>query len=128
MRKRKFMGICMALCLAGTSGCTGKTPAAQTETAQQTENGAAAAQTDPVSADAADASSDGSEKVTGQGFTPPKGSRVDKNGNYVDKEGNTYAKDGGWAVPEGGHVDSQGRIIDKNGNVMGGGATIGSKG
>lgn len=128
MRKKTLAGICTAICLAGMTGCTGGSPTEQTETFRQTESETPAAKTEPVSADAADKSADVPETITGQGFTPPKGSRVDKNGNYVDKEGNTYAKDGGWAVPEGGHIDSQGRIIDKNGNVMGGGATVGSKG
>ena len=127
MRKKILARICTAICLAQMTGCTGGAPSAQTETLQQTESETHAAKTESVSADAAEESPDGPETITGQGFTPPKGSRVDRNGNYVDKEGNTYAKDGGWAVPEGGHIDSQGRIIDKNGNVMGG-ATVGSKG
>lgn len=69
-----------------------------------------------------------SDNQTGQGFTPPKGSVVNKKGQIVDPEGNTYEADGSWAVPEGGHVDSKGRIIDADGNVMGGGAAVGTQG
>lgn len=68
------------------------------------------------------------ETVVGQGFRPPEGSRVEKNGNIVDLEGNTYNTKGEWQVPEGGRVDSKGRIFDKNGRMMGGGATVGSVG
>lgn len=66
--------------------------------------------------------------AVGQGFRPPKGSKLDKKGNIVDPEGNTFDKNGGWQVPEGGRVDSKGRIYDKNGKMMGGGAVVGSKG
>lgn len=69
-----------------------------------------------------------SEYIPGQGFRPPSGSRMDRNGHIVDPEGNTYDLEGKWQVPEGGRVDAQGRIYDKNGKLMGGGATIGSVG
>lgn len=68
------------------------------------------------------------ETAVGQGFRPPEGSHVDKNGNIVDPEGNTYNKKGEWQVPEGGSIDAQGRIRDKNGRIMGGGAAVGSVG
>lgn len=130
MKKRRFAGICMAVLLAGMTGCANEVPAAQTETelSTQAESRTAAKETENVSVTAADDSSDSVEDVAGQGFVPPKGSRVDSNGNIATPSGETFSKDGGWAVPEGGHVDSQGRIIDKNGNVMGGGAPVGSKG
>lgn len=117
MNRKKMMGMCMVVCLAGLAGC-GKKEDSQTEQVIQlsempTESGE---------------KGNSVEEVTGQGFKPPEGSHIDKRGFIVDKEGNTFDKEGGWQVPEGGHVDSKGRIIDKNGNVMGGGAPVGSKG
>lgn len=68
------------------------------------------------------------EEGIGTGFTIPKGSTKDSNGNIVTPDGDTFNKKGEWVVPEGGHVDSQGRIVDKNGKLVGGGATVGSVG
>lgn len=116
MLKKKAAVLCAGIFLAvmTITGCGSEQTASEETTSRQEETG-----------------TEGEKDLnqqTGQGFRPPKGSRVDSNGNIVDKEGNTFSKDGGWQVPEGGHVDAQGRIIDKNGNVMGGGARIGSKG
>lgn len=72
--------------------------------------------------------SGGTESTVGQGFKPPEGGSRDKRGFFVDSQGNTFDKTGGWQIPEGGHVDAQGRIYDRNGKMMGGGATVGSKG
>lgn len=115
MIRRKVAAVCMVLCLAGMTGCSGG-GAGEIGTVQQSETswdqeGKAAPQ-------------DG----TGSGFRPPAGSHTDKRGNIVDKDGNTFNAEGEWQVPEGGRVDADGRIIDKDGNVMGGGAKVGSKG
>lgn len=58
------------------------------------------------------------EEGVGVGFTIPKGSTKDSNGNIVTPDGNTFNKKGEWVVPEGGHVDLQGRIVKKNGNLL----------
>lgn len=116
MNRKKIAGICMALCLVGLTGCGSKSLDSEENAIQIYENSEK------------QGSEEDSINSVGQGFRPPKGSHIDKNGNVVDKEGNTYDKDGGWQVPEGGQVAPNGQILDKDGNVMGGGAKIGSKG
>lgn len=134
MRRKKMMGqLLVCLLMMGLGGCGQKQEAGETvaeetvaeETtavsAQNVENG------ETISADDAGKEED-SDSLVGGGFKPPKGSHIDKNGNIVTPNGDSFSKDGGWQVPEGGRVDSQGRIYDKNGKLMGGGATVGSKG
>lgn len=122
MHRKLFLCLCIGACLLGFTGCGKQTPKETETVPQQTEAAGveASAQNDTGARSA--------QNQVGGGFKPPAGSHVDSKGHIVDKEGNTFDKEGGWQVPEGGHVDSQGRIIDKDGNVMGGGATIGSKG
>lgn len=116
--RKKWMVMCLIISLAGLAGCGNK----------GADTGEKAAQESDSEISATEDGEDNSMDVVGQGFRPPEGSHVDKNGHIVDKEGNTFDKDGGWQVPEGGHVDSSGRVYDKDGNLMGGGAKIGSKG
>lgn len=132
MRRKKMMGqLLVCLLMMGLGGCDQKQEAGDTEEMVAEETAAVSAQNvengETISADDAGKEED-SDSVTGQGFKPPKGSHIDKNGNIVTPNGDSFSKDGGWQVPEGGRVDSQGRIYDKNGKLMGGGATVGSKG
>lgn len=90
------------------------------------EEGAAAEQENPAQDTTVQAKE--TKIVTGQGFQPPEGSSLDRNGNIVDLEGNTFNRKGEWQVPEGGRVDSKGRIFDRNGKMMGGGAMVGTVG
>ena len=94
MKKRRFAGICIAVLLAGMTGCANEAPATQTETelSTQTESRTKAEETENVSATAAKDSSDSVEDVAGQGFVPPKGSRVDSNGNIATPSGETLSK------------------------------------
>ncbi|MDO4324322.1 MAG: DUF3659 domain-containing protein [Lachnospiraceae bacterium] len=130
IRKRMIGQLIILSLMMGVSGC-GRTQDNRTEekavTAVSEERAGTEEQTGTEERAGTVEKAD-SDNVTGQGFQPPKGSRVDKNGNIVDREGNTYDREGKWQVPEGGWVDSQGRIHDKNGKLMGGGATIGSQG
>lgn len=120
MDRRRIVGIGMAVCLVGLTGCAKKDHQSSDKTNE-------VMQMSEISEN-----NDGKEKsveeVAGKGFQMPEGSHIDKNGNIVDREGNTFDHEGRWQVPEGGHVDSKGRIIDKNGKVMGGGAPVGSVG
>ena len=113
MSKKRIMCVVMACFMAAAAAGCGKEKTGETN-----------AEEDAIVIQNIDAGSQVGNGV----FTPPPGSKIDKNGNIVDPKGNTFDKDGGWQVPEGGRVDSQGHIYDKDGNLMGGGAVIGSKG
>lgn len=119
MKKRSASAFfCLALtAFALLTGCGGPAKAGDVSAEKSAVIGAAP----PLQ------SVDGSPQ-TGQGFTPPKGSRLNKKGQIVDPEGNTFEQNGSWAIPEGGGLNQDGLIVDKDGNLVGGGARPGSQG
>lgn len=126
MRRKKWTGLFLAVCLIGLTGCQNQADTPKETNGQQTrqtvENPKEQAE------NASQAPSEDAENRVGTGFIPPKGSKLDKNGNIVDPEGNTFNKKGEWQVPEGGSVDSKGYIRDKDGKLVGGGVQVGSVG